>query len=102
MKKTLAGVSAALCAALCGVAFATGLPEQEFRDPSVANRPQTYRLDFGGGKTVSGTLAAREWRLVNPSHAYRNQKTTNRRGFSKRSTRLKTTTSNQSVRVGKL
>ena len=25
--------------------------------------PQTYRLDFGGGKTISGTLAAREWRL---------------------------------------
>ena len=25
--------------------------------------PQTYRLDFGGGRTVSGTLAAREWRL---------------------------------------
>ena len=24
---------------------------------------QTYQLDFGGGKTVSGTLAAREWRL---------------------------------------
>ena len=22
----------------------------------------------GGGKTISGTLAAREWRLVNPSH----------------------------------
>ena len=34
--------------------------------------PQTYRLDFGGGKTVSGTLAAREWRLVTPPHAYRN------------------------------
>ena len=27
--------------------------------------PQTYLLDFGGGKTVSGTLSAREWRLVN-------------------------------------
>ena len=25
--------------------------------------PQTYRLDFGGGKVVSGTLAAREWRI---------------------------------------
>ena len=32
--------------------------------------PQTYRLDFGGGKTISGTLAAREWRLVNLAHAY--------------------------------
>ena len=31
--------------------------------------PQTYRLDFGGGKTVSGTLAAREWRLVDSPHA---------------------------------
>ena len=27
--------------------------------------PQTYLLDFGGGKTVSGTLSAKEWRLVN-------------------------------------
>ena len=34
--------------------------------------PQTYRLDFGGGKTVSGTLAAREWRLVVSPHVYRN------------------------------
>jgi hypothetical protein len=27
--------------------------------------PQMYQLDFGCGKTVSGTLSAREWRLVN-------------------------------------
>jgi len=29
---------------------------------------QTYTLDFGGGKTVSGVLSPREWRLVPIEH----------------------------------
>ncbi len=54
MKKMLTGVSAALYAALCGGAFATGLPEAEFRDPSVANRPETWFHFIGGNLAMVG------------------------------------------------
>ena len=57
MKKTRAGVSAALYAALCGGVFATGLPESEFRDPSVANRPETWFHFIGGNVAKPGITA---------------------------------------------
>ena len=57
MKKTRAGVSVALYAALCGGAFATGLPEGEFRDPSVANRPETWFHFIGGNVAKPGITA---------------------------------------------
>ena len=57
MKKMLTGVSAALYAALCGGAFATGLSEGEFRDPSVANRPETWFHFIGGNVAKPGITA---------------------------------------------
>ena len=73
----VAALAVAAIAASCAGAGGTAAPNQAAgrMDAPVAGarvgfalttEPQTYRLDFGGGKTVSGTLAAREWR--NPPH----------------------------------
>ena len=57
MKKMLTGVFAALYMALCSGVFAAGLPEGEFRNPSVANRPETYVFFIGGNVAKPGITA---------------------------------------------
>ena len=57
MKKMLTGVFAALYMALCSGVFAAGLPEGEFRNPSAANRPETYVFLIGGNVAKPGITA---------------------------------------------
>ena len=53
MKKLIASVAIAFAAAV----NATGLPEGEFRDPSVANRPETWFHFIGGNVAKPGITA---------------------------------------------
>ncbi len=53
MKKIIASVAIAFAA----IVNAAGLPEGEFRDPSVANRPETWFHFIGGNVAKPGITA---------------------------------------------
>ena len=53
MKKLIASVAIAFAATV----NASGLPEGEFRDPSVANRPETWFHFIGGNVAKPGITA---------------------------------------------